>query len=294
MGEAPNGRYMSTAYFEEVTPAGTILFAECSPVINATKLSLRMDHIEISDLSIIDADKNYDHVGILFHQVRWSDIIRVHCDSLEIGIEITQGSFYNRLVNCFVDKCSVGVYIHRGASLNSNSNTLLNGRAQYCDLGYRQFNGTLNVLDNFGFSGCEKAIQLNTSVGFRVVNCRIETGSVGIELSGTNKYFNFISNYFDAITTKFVGSLGDRPNVKYNSGYVTENKGTAVISNGLTSTGNIAHGLSGTPTLVLAFGQHADTEDLYCSSKDSNNIVIDCIGAVGGDRTIFWYAEYNP
>jgi len=116
---------------------------------------------------------------------------------------------------------------------------------------------------------------------------------VGIELTGTNKYFNFISNYFDAITTKFVGSLGDRPNVKYNSGFVTENKGTAVISNGQTSTGNIAHGLSGTPTIVLAFGQHADTEDLYCSSKDSANIVIDCIGAVGGDRTIFWYAEYN-
>lgn len=72
------------------------------------------------------------------------------------------------------------------------------------------------------------------------------------------------------------------------------NSGTATIGNGTETTGNIAHGLTGAPTAVFAFGSTTDTEDLYCDSKDATNIVIKCVGAVGGDRTIYWQAEYKP
>lgn len=74
--------------------------------------------------------------------------------------------------------------------------------------------------------------------------------------------------------------------------YKTKNSGTGTIGNGTTTSGNIAHGLVAEPTVVFAFGSTSDTEDLYCSSKDATNIVIDCAaGVVGGDRTIYWYAE---
>ena len=77
------------------------------------------------------------------------------------------------------------------------------------------------------------------------------------------------------------------------------NRGTATIGNGTQTTGNVAHGLSVdaavTPSTVFAFGSTTDTEDLYCSSKDATNIVIQtAAGAVGGDRTIYWEVNHVP
>lgn len=93
----------------------------------------------------------------------------------------------------------------------------------------------------------------------------------------------------------FLGFTGTHSmDVHRNPGYVTENSGTAVISNGATVTGNIAHGLAGTPTIVIPGGRDADTEEVRCSSRDGTNIVLSVTGAVGGDRTVDWYAIYSP
>lgn len=100
---------------------------------------------------------------------------------------------------------------------------------------------------------------------------------------------NWISNSYLQTAVKSAATT----RIKYNQGFVTENVGTATILNGQTSTGAFAHGLSITPTIVLAVGSSADTEDLYIVSIGAVNLEISvAAGAVGGNRTIYWKAEY--
>lgn len=112
----------------------------------------------------------------------------------------------------------------------------------------------------------------------------------------SNQDYQIIENNFvsGSASTPIIRIQGVNTKVRNNVGFVTENSGTATIGNGTETTGNIAHGLAGTPTVVFATGSTADTEDLYCDSKDATNIVIKCVGAVGDDRTIYWKAEYKP
>lgn len=78
--------------------------------------------------------------------------------------------------------------------------------------------------------------------------------------------------------------------VKGNSGYATENSGSVTILNGQVSV-VINHGLVGTPTRVLLTGTTSDTSQLYVSSVGVSTITVTVPIAVGGDRTIYWYAE---
>lgn len=123
--------------------------------------------------------------------------------------------------------------------------------------------------------------------GLRIYDCA--AGQVSVSTHNNVQYSNF---YGPQMYLEYA-SLGTGLNVQVISPF-TIARGTATIGNGTTTTGNIAHGLAGTPTVVFGFGSTTDTEDLYCSSKDATNIVIDCVGAVGGDRTIYWRAEYIP
>jgi len=77
------------------------------------------------------------------------------------------------------------------------------------------------------------------------------------------------------------------------SGRGYETWGSATIPNGTATTGNIAHGLVGTPTYVSFTGTSSDTEDIYASTVDATNIVGSVIGNVGGDRTVYYYARYS-
>lgn len=145
-----------------------------------------------------------------------------------------------------------------------------------------------SLLDNFQFAA-------GATVNFKTLyGSYIRFGEVNeptLTISGSSR-----SSTIDV----YDGSLVTNPNragvtlIYRKANELTKNTGTATIANGTTSTGNIAHGLGGTPTFFSVCGTTTDTEDLYCSSKDATNIVFDCIGAVGGDRTIHWKAEYEP
>jgi hypothetical protein len=77
-----------------------------------------------------------------------------------------------------------------------------------------------------------------------------------------------------------------------NSGYVTENSGTATILSGNTSV-TFAHGLAGTPTVVTLGATHAEVADAIWSA-DATNITITVPNPVTANRNISWYAEYKP
>ena len=77
------------------------------------------------------------------------------------------------------------------------------------------------------------------------------------------------------------------------SGRGWETEGSSTIPNGTATTGNIAHGLIGTPTVVHFTGTTSDTEDIYASTVDATNIAGSVVGNVGGDRTVYYSAKYT-
>jgi parallel beta-helix repeat protein len=79
--------------------------------------------------------------------------------------------------------------------------------------------------------------------------------------------------------------------VRDNRGLATENAGTATISSG-TSSIAVSHGLATTPRKIVVTGSSADTAALYVTSIGSSNFTVNAAGNVGGDRTVYWRAEY--
>jgi len=77
--------------------------------------------------------------------------------------------------------------------------------------------------------------------------------------------------------------------IKRNTGYVTENSGTATIAAGTTSV-TVAHGLATTPTEVLVTPRD-DIGDVWVSARDGTNITINCDTAPAADVIVDWRAE---
>lgn len=90
-----------------------------------------------------------------------------------------------------------------------------------------------------------------------------------------------------------LANAGTGNDIRWNSGYVTENSGSATILSGA-STVTFAHGLTTTPTFVLVSGANAEVKDVFVYSLSSANIRADVGAAVSDNRTIYWQAEYNP
>jgi len=83
--------------------------------------------------------------------------------------------------------------------------------------------------------------------------------------------------------------------VKYNDGYVTENSGTATFSgDGSTTSFSWAHGLVGTPSVVVVTAASADAAGDFHVTADATNITITYAAApaAGTDNVVlWWYAE---
>jgi len=72
-----------------------------------------------------------------------------------------------------------------------------------------------------------------------------------------------------------------------------ETWGSATISTGTNTTGNIAHTLVGTPTYIVFTGTTDETSEVWCSSADATNIVGLVNGTVSGDSLVYYYARYS-
>jgi len=113
------------------------------------------------------------------------------------------------------------------------------------------------------------------------------------ELADGDYNYNFIGfNSIGGAVTASVLVNGTETRVKNNIGFITENSGTATIANG-TSSVQVAHGLAGTPTVVVLGPTHSEVADAVWSA-DATYITITVPSAVTADRDISWYAEYTP
>jgi len=78
--------------------------------------------------------------------------------------------------------------------------------------------------------------------------------------------------------------------VKYNSGYVTENIGTATIPNGSSSV-VVNHGLATAPSVVKLTGTHSEVANCWVTNVTDTQFTINAPAAVTGDRDVYWEAE---
>jgi len=152
---------------------------------------------------------------------------------------------------------------------------------------------TENYIENPTHSGIDLANVENSIITENYVK-NVPSGYYGIYERGTSNY-NIImgNNLLECAAGRRISYVGANTTVKDNQGYITENGGTATIPNGQTSV-TFAHGLAGTPTIVVLGAKHSEVADAYVSAKDATNITITVPNAVSADREISWYAEYKP
>ncbi len=97
---------------------------------------------------------------------------------------------------------------------------------------------------------------------------------------------NFTGNAVSAVD---LGGASYNCEFYQNLGYVTENSGSATISN--TDTVSIAHSLAGTPTVFFVSYNVTGYGDWYWTA---NATYVDVTLASSVNATIYWRAIYEP
>jgi len=128
-----------------------------------------------------------------------------------------------------------------------------------------------------------------------LTGCWIDSGG-----KATYGFYGFNNSNSTLIGNEFYGTFSVSPirlvsgeRYKHNIGFVTENSGTATIPSGQNIT-IVNHGLAATPTMVIVTGTTSDTADAYVLAVTSTVFTIAVPSPVGGNRTVYWYAEYKP
>jgi parallel beta-helix repeat protein len=119
---------------------------------------------------------------------------------------------------------------------------------------------------------------------------------IGIQLQ--NSSYDFIIEDNDltsaALDTK-IALAGSGHRIRNNSGYTTENSGTATFSgDGSTTTFTIAHGLAGTPKMAIVTAGSNDAKGNFYVTYDNTNIYVTYATAPpsGTNNVVLrWYAE---
>jgi len=162
-----------------------------------------------------------------------------------------------------------------------------------------------NTIREAGYGGTEgNGIELESSVGasnyvYCAYNTVLDCKNYGI-IVGTNAGEN-IWIVYNTVLNNSDGNIAPR-NAKYvfhNIGYVTENSGSATISNGEW----IVHGLAGTPTTVTltprAITYDGVTFNVAVVARNSTHFQVGAYWtngtAISDDAIeVDWYAKYNP
>jgi len=100
------------------------------------------------------------------------------------------------------------------------------------------------------------------------------------------------NNYFRNVTTPVLDN-GTDTLIRNNSGYVTENSGTAILAAEDNST-TTNHGLASTPTSVIAIATSTDIGAIAVTSKTSTQFTITTSATTTENVGIYWEAKYEP
>jgi len=182
-----------------------------------------------------------------------------HCDFYNFQTAIGIGGFstnggFNKIIDCHIATVNYGVVISGSAGYSTDNiiqrtriNTVNNVAVQF-GLDGNSNSGTHIVDCQIENDGSQTAIKIGEKAYYSIIEgSRIENWDTAINVTGSPQNVRILSNYFVSDTTVIDGSLGTGSRVHDNVGYVTENGGTATISNGNTSI-VVNHGCDYTPS----------------------------------------------
>lgn len=149
-----------------------------------------------------------------------------------------------------------------------------------------------NKQNNTSGNGLTLVVSDNIEIlGGVFADCKEPTQAYGIEVKSDCSYVTVK----DSVVIGNVGggilnSASTAIKIKDNTGYTTDNTGTATILNGQSSIA-VTHRLVVAPTKITVTGSTSDTNALYVDTIGTTTFTVHSSGNVGGNRTIYWRAE---
>jgi len=224
-----------------------------------------------------------------------------------------------RLTNCQTANNALAGIFFSGFGVHLN-NVLAWQNAQYGIIG--------NILDDFSIVDCDSwnnafdGINIDTSTGGRIIGCESKnnaaghagillvdaigvlvlgnqvfddqgapTQDYGIYETGTSNYNVILGNRIDGCVTSNIRVIGANTKVKYNQGFVTENRVPATITAAATSI-VVPHLCDYTPAVgdihpTLTNLPTNDIGDVYVDTIGAANFTLHCRNVPGGATAIF-------
>jgi hypothetical protein len=130
--------------------------------------------------------------------------------------------------------------------------------------------------------------QFNRVVHNLLFDIRTPKQSQAVVELGTADFNLIAENHFD-VASPAVSKVGANTRVFGNTGWLTENKGTATIAAGTTSV-TVAHGLAGVPSKVVVTPR-GNMGAVWVSARDATNITINVATAPAANTLVDWEAE---
>jgi len=255
-------------------------------------------YLGIANLQI----KMNNKVGILWQNVQESFIQNVRVLNPSIGLKISgnegtaSSCIHNTIHHLIVDNPSDAGIRLTGVHGNGQAN------GNYVQVYIKNLQGGAPVADSIG---------IDVDVGDQnIIWAHIQQVDIGVRFDNSDKNYAVVQlDKVTSFTTEVNFTANSHNNKVYGENFEStkisdsgsgnkvlpnyENSGTATIPDGQSSV-TFAHGLAGTPTIVVLGATHSEVADAYVSAKDATDITITVPNAVSADREINWYAEYKP
>ena len=166
----------------------------------------------VFNLTIDGVDRDLvGKVGLDLSRCYNTEVRNVRVIGCNVGFLLSNASFWNNMYDFQVSTCRTGVRLYNGV----NSCQFWGGNVETVDVAYLVEDGPNLGCNNDGFFGCHASTfntgsgygyHLNSPVANRVdsitiVGPRLETGTVGLQLSGTPRRVILDQPYFSGVTT---------------------------------------------------------------------------------------------
>ena len=260
-------------------------FSQCGTgvYVNKSITSTTNREVFFEERAIIDSCKDYS--------------VHVAADSLSI-LDAT-GSWFTSAGQVILGGQGVGFFIE------ANGGLTVYGNAKFS--GCRFYNNVVTGFVNAGMSALVSACVFNNNDGGAILDttgangsiidsCSFEgnTGIGAVVENGIDTYA-VTNNFFVANGTNVAGDAVSWMNaavIRGNVGYTTRITGVATITNG-TATTTFAHGLPGTPVLILISSNEV-THTFAVGTVTSTTITVNADTNLSATAAIWWEASMGP
>ncbi len=251
---------------------------------------LETDAVSVGTVIIGNVFQGNTGWGLKVRQSEGAVIVGNICDgNTEDGIEVegkAGATVYDVSRNLIADNVCRNNAKHGIQVTDSNNNVI---RGNYC---YDNDSGDTNSFDGIILDGDTETDDNHVSGNYCFVTAAGAKQRYGINIATATCDSNVVSDNSvkQGGRTGGLNDAGTATAIRRNTGFVTENRGTAVIANG-TSSIAVAHGLAAVPVVAIASGRDLETDELRVSARDGTNITLAVPANVTAARTVDWIAE---